>query len=282
MPAASRSAPRPSLPAFARTRKHCRNLRGVNAYQLLKHIQDLALWQEEQRVVSLQRRRHAQPARARGQAGRRSSRQGIRGGGRALFADPVLMAGMVASAIIQASHAMVYSFGTLYWTGLGFTGTQVGVFWAVGVVAEVMMFAVSTRVFRHLHPGGMLALGGGAAVLRWLVFPLVHGSVAVIGLQLLHALTFAACHLGVMRLVVIRVPEASAATAQGLYTTMTGIGLALVTVACGPLYLWLGASAFAVMAGFGALGAGLVLMTFGLGPVYPQRAAGAGKTVEPS
>ncbi|MFX8988292.1 MFS transporter, partial [Acinetobacter baumannii] len=59
--------------------------------------------------------------------------------------DSVLMAARASAAIMQASHAMVYSFSSLYWQARGFSGGEVGAFWAIGVVAEILMFFVSGR-----------------------------------------------------------------------------------------------------------------------------------------
>ena len=196
--------------------------------------------------------------------------------------DPLLVAAFVASALIQSSHGMLYGFATLHWSQLGFSGTAVGTFWAVGVIAEIGLFAVSGRVFAGLGPGAMVVIGGAAATFRWAMFPLATSFLACASLQALHALTYACCHLGIMRLIVIRVPDGSAATAQGLYTTMNGLMLALVTFFSGQIFRALGGDGFATMAGLGALGAAVAVLTLGFGPIYPQSSRKGGRTIDPS
>ena len=166
-----------------------------------------------------------------------------------LLRDPALVGGMVAAALIQASHAMIYGFSSLYWGQTGYSGTEVGVFWAAGVVAEILMFFVSGRLFNRWRPGQMLVLSGSAAIIRWLLFPLVTTASGYLLLQSMHALTFACCHLAMMRLVVERVENRFAVTVQGFYTTVGALAMSAATLASGPLFRNFGGTGFQLMAG---------------------------------
>ena len=53
-----------------------------------------------------------------------------------LLADRRFLLVMLAGGILQASHALVYGFGSIYWQSLGYSGTAIGVLWAIGVIAE--------------------------------------------------------------------------------------------------------------------------------------------------
>lgn len=162
--------------------------------------------------------------------------------------DGVLIAGLAGASLIQASHAMAYGFSSLYWQATGFSGTEVGIFWGVGVVAEILMFYVSGRLFAAWGPGQMMLLSGLAAIVRWMLFPLLHSFPAYVGLQCLHALTFACCHLAVMRLIVTRAADRQAASVQGLYATTGALTMAAVTLASGPLYRAFAGEGFQMMA----------------------------------
>lgn len=162
--------------------------------------------------------------------------------------DRVLMAAIASAAIMQSSHAMVYSFSSLYWQAKGFSGGEVGAFWAIGVVAEILMFFVSGRLFGGWTPGQMMLLSSAAAVARWLAFPLVDSVSGYLALQCLHALTFACCHLAVMRVVLARAADRQAASVQGLYTSASSLMLAAATLASGPLYRHFGGTGFQLMA----------------------------------
>jgi len=70
-----------------------------------------------------------------------------------------------AAALIQASHAVYYGFSTLQWRAAGLDGVTIGILWAVGVVAEIALFAISARL--ALKPVALLLAGAAGGVLRW-------------------------------------------------------------------------------------------------------------------
>jgi PPP family 3-phenylpropionic acid transporter len=78
-------------------------------------------------------------------------------------------------------------------------------------------------------------------------------------LQLLHAASFGAAHLGAMGFLAQAVPRGLAATAQGLVATASGIVMASATGLSGLLYAAAGSSAYLAMAGMGLAGLGFAL-----------------------
>lgn len=176
------------------------------------------------------------------------------------FRHPVLLLSLAIGALCQSSHAMVYAFGSLYWQESGFSGLEIGVLWAVGVLAEVALFALSAPVLKRIGPSGLLVLGASAVILRWLLFP-VHWSFAgYFVLQILHGATFGAAHLGVMHSISRRVPDAQTGRAQATYFFISGVMMAFMTIISGQLFVHLGANSFAVMALLGALAVVLWLL----------------------
>jgi PPP family 3-phenylpropionic acid transporter len=93
-----------------------------------------------------------------------------------------------------------------------------------------------------------VALAATAGVLRWVVMALTTDVIALILVQPLHGLTFAALHLACMRLLPTIVPQHLAATAQAMYALGAGATTALLTLASGRLYASLGSHGFLVMA----------------------------------
>ena len=150
---------------------------------------------------------------------------------------------------MQASHQVYYGFGTLYWRGLGFSDTVIGVLWAEGVVAEIVLFWYGAPIVARLGPLGLLALGGVGGIVRWSLMGLVPGLPAAAALQLLHALTFGASHLGAMYMLARSVPPEAAASAQSLYAALSaGLGSGLVMLVAGTLYAAYGGQAYLFMA----------------------------------
>ena len=156
---------------------------------------------------------------------------------------------VVSAAALQASHQLYYGFGTLYWRDLGFSEMVIGVLWAEGVVAEIVLFWYSAPLVARFGPLGLMALGGAAGILRWSLMGVSPGLGAAAALQLLHALTFGASHLGAMHFMARRVPLGAAASAQSLYSALSaGFGSGLVMLAAGALYAAYGGQAYPFMA----------------------------------
>jgi PPP family 3-phenylpropionic acid transporter len=97
-------------------------------------------------------------------------------------------------------------------------------------------------------------------VLRWTVMAFAT-SVPVLALaQLLHALTFAAAHLGAMHHLARTIPPEQGATGQAVYAAIVGgIGPGLLMLGAGRLYADAGAHSYLAMAGLAAAG-GLVAL----------------------
>jgi MFS transporter, PPP family, 3-phenylpropionic acid transporter len=64
---------------------------------------------------------------------------------RRLVGTPEFLAFVAAAAMIQVSHAVYYGFATLHWRAAGHGGLAIGLLWAEGVVAEVVLFACAGR-----------------------------------------------------------------------------------------------------------------------------------------
>jgi len=144
---------------------------------------------------------------------------------------------LMAAGLAQASHAAFYTFGTLHWRALGLSTAWSGTLWAISILAEVGLFARSAAIVARIGPIPLIALGAGAAVVRWLVMGLDPPLLLLLPLQILHALTFGAAHIGAIHFIGRAVPDAQAGTAQALYASVTGgIATAGATLIAGPLY----------------------------------------------
>jgi MFS transporter, PPP family, 3-phenylpropionic acid transporter len=164
---------------------------------------------------------------------------------------------LVAAALIQGSHAAYYSFSSIAWQAEGFGSTTISVLWSLCVVAEIALFAWSPRL--RLASSTLIILGGSGAAVRWAVTGLEPSLAVLLVVQLLHALSFGATHLGTMGLLAHRVPGHSLATAQGTLTAAIGIVSATATILSGRLYNDFGQSIYFGMAAMAAVGAAVML-----------------------
>ena len=86
---------------------------------------------------------------------------------RPLWRNPAFLAIVVAASLVQSSHAVYYGFSTIGWKAAGFDGVAIGALWALGVIAEIVLFALSGRLPPSFGPVPLLLIGAGGAVLRW-------------------------------------------------------------------------------------------------------------------
>jgi MFS transporter, PPP family, 3-phenylpropionic acid transporter len=176
-----------------------------------------------------------------------------------LLRDRRLLAVIAAAALIQGSHALLYGFGSLQWTAAGLSGLAIGTLWSLGVVAEIVLFAVSGRFPPGIGPLVLMAVGAAGATVRWAAMALDPSPAWLPALQLLHALSFGATHLGAVQLVARLAPTGLSATAQGLLATGIGIAMASAMALSGLLQGQYGATAYLAMALMAAAGGATLL-----------------------
>lgn len=182
-----------------------------------------------------------------------------------------------ASACIQASHAALYAFGSIHWRDLGFSNATIGYLWAIGVGAEILVFArLGRRVGRGTAALGLVLIGAGAGVVRFAALAAAPGLAATFALQALHGLTFGATHLGAMAALATLAPEGARGRAQGALASAHALAMAAATGFSGPIFRAAGPLVFLAMTPLAA--AGLVLTLFALRALraQPQRAGEGG------
>lgn len=184
---------------------------------------------------------------------------------------------LVAIGCIHGAHATFYTFGALHWQAQGLSAVWVGTLWAIGVCAEVLLFAFSAPVVRRYGPGQLIAAGAAASVVRWTIMGFSPPLAVLVPLQVAHALTYGAAHLGAILFITRAVPQKGMGSAQALYAVVAaGLLLGLVGLASGPLYERFGAGAYflpAVVALLGTAAALALLRAWHGGLLWPEGAA---------
>jgi PPP family 3-phenylpropionic acid transporter len=163
-----------------------------------------------------------------------------------LLRDPAFLAAAAAASLIQASHAVYYGFSALDWRAAGLDGGAIGALWALAVVAEIALFAISPRL--PLAPTTLLMLGAAGAVVRWSAMAFDPPTALLPPLQCLHALSFGATHLGALGFMARAAPAELGATAQGYLAVALGLVMAAAMGISGLLYARWGDIAYGAMA----------------------------------
>ena len=177
-----------------------------------------------------------------------------------LLQKPRFVQLLAACGAIQCSHGFFNTFATLAWRDQGISAGVIGLLWATAVISEVVLFAFARRPLSRLGGSGMIALGAGAALVRWIAYGFDLPLPLLFAFQALHGLSYGATHIGAMHEMAQQIPMKLSATAQGPYAATTGGILAgSIVLACGPLYAHFGSGTYWVMAVIAALGLGLAL-----------------------
>lgn len=175
-----------------------------------------------------------------------------------LVSNPVFLAVLLSAGLTQGAHAVYYAFSFLRWEAIGYSTLMIGLLWATGVVAEIVLLARARGLARRFNPALLLALGAGAAALRWVVIALEPPLPVLFLVQTLHAFTFAATYLGTVEFLDRAAPLRLVNTGMTLMST-TGVGAitGLATVVAG--YVWQAQGATVAYLMMSAMGAGALV-----------------------
>jgi MFS transporter, PPP family, 3-phenylpropionic acid transporter len=196
-----------------------------------------------------------------------------RGSG-ALLRDGGFLAIIAASALIQGSHAAYYIFASIVWKEAGLGGLTIALLWSLGVVAEIVLFALSPRI--TLKPAVLVVIGALSAVARWVVMAQQPPIAILAAVQLAHGLTFGLTQVGTMALLVHHVPGHAMARGQGYLAACSGIVSSSTWVLCGIVYARYGQNVYYAMAAMAAAGAAVMWLARRRAGAQPQNAASGG------
>jgi PPP family 3-phenylpropionic acid transporter len=172
-----------------------------------------------------------------------------------------LLLTLLVVALINASHAVLYGFGTISWLGRGVPANWIGMLWSVGVVAEIVLFWLAGNRLSGVRPaitGLWVALA--FCLLRWTFAVLDMPLPALFALQVMHAATFGITHLATIALIASFSWEGARAKAQGYAMGLSGLLMAVASAPSGWLFARFGDHAYLFMnalvvaAAFGLLG----------------------------
>ncbi|MEA2837723.1 MAG: transporter, family, 3-phenylpropionic acid transporter [Bradyrhizobium sp.] len=195
-------------------------------------------------------------------------------GAAALLRNPGFLAIIVAAALIQGSHAAYYTFASIAWQNAGLGGLTIAGLWALGVIAEIAVFALSPRF--TLSPAMLVIIAALSAVARWLITAQEPPLPVLAAVQLAHGLTFGLTQIGTMGLMVQHVPGHVMARGQGYLTACTGIVTSIASVLCGAIYAGHGQGVYYLMAAMALASAVVMWLARHRLEHQPQSAASGG------
>ena len=195
-------------------------------------------------------------------------------GDSALLRDPAFLAIIVTSALVQASHAAYYTFASIAWQQAGLGGLTIAGLWALGVIAEIVVFAFSPR-FR-LPFSLMVVIAAVSAMVRWLITAQSPPLAVLAVVQLAHGLSFGLTQIGTMGLIAHRVPGHIMARGQGYLVACAGIMTSSASIASGAIYQSYGQGVYYMMAAMAACAALIMWLARHRLDAHPQSTASRG------
>jgi len=158
----------------------------------------------------------------------------------------------LAAMLIQVAHGPYYAFYSVYLDEHGFSDRAIGQLWALGVLAEIVLFYTLPRIY-HVLSLRTLFLGSlWLGILRWLLIGWGVESLSLLVLaQLLHAATFGCAHAAAVHIVHRNFQGPHHAKGQSLYSAICyGFGGALGSLYSGEFWVaWGPAWVFTAAAG---------------------------------
>jgi PPP family 3-phenylpropionic acid transporter len=178
-------------------------------------------------------------------------------GVRDMLRQPKVRGFLWASFLMLLAHAPLYTLFSLWLEQNGYSRTQIGLFWTLGVLAEILMFRIQRPLFERFGLARAWSSSYAIAAIRFGLIAISGGNIWVLLVaQVLHAATFGVHHSASMALVREWFPQAAQARGQALYTMASyGLGGSLGGILAG--WVWESVSpqaSFALAAAFAALG----------------------------
>jgi MFS transporter, PPP family, 3-phenylpropionic acid transporter len=142
---------------------------------------------------------------------------------------------LAAGFCMAAAHGALYGFFTLHLQREGYSGSAIGLFWTLGVLAEIVVFLYLPALFRRFALSALLVASFACAVLRFLAIGWLAAVPAMLlCAQLLHAATFGAFHAASVAAVQRVFPVEAHGRGQTLFSSVCyGAGGAIGTLLAG-------------------------------------------------
>ncbi len=149
--------------------------------------------------------------------------------------QPKVLAFIAVCFLMLCSHGPYYTFYTIYLEEQGYSSYMIGVLWAVGVIAEVVIFLLMHRLLPFFGARKLLIATLLLTTLRWLIIGFFVTDLSMLFLaQLIHAFSFGVFHAVGISLVHEYFTGSHQGRGQALYSSVSfGAGVAVGSLVSG-------------------------------------------------
>lgn len=164
--------------------------------------------------------------------------------------QPKVLAFLVVCFLMLCSHGPYYTFYTIFLEEQGYSAHMIGVLWAVGVLAEVIIFLLMHRLLPIFGARKLLIVTLLLTTVRWLLIGFFVDDLSMLFLaQLIHAFSFGVFHAVGISLVHEYFTGSHQGRGQALYSSVSfGAGVAVGSLISGLVWDQWGAAVLFVLA----------------------------------
>ncbi|MDD5274312.1 MAG: MFS transporter [Methylovulum sp.] len=161
-----------------------------------------------------------------------------------VLTKPEVIAFFGVCALLQIAHSPYYVFYSIVLKQHQYSATMIGGLWALGVIAEIVLFVFMRRLLARISLRTLLLTSIGLSIVRWLLIAYLANSTAwLIVAQLLHAMTFGGAHVASIHLVHRYFGNQHQGKGQALYNSFSaGLGGMVGSYASGYYFDTIGAT----------------------------------------
>jgi PPP family 3-phenylpropionic acid transporter len=150
---------------------------------------------------------------------------------------PGILAFYLSVGLMQLSNGPYYTFLSLHLESLGYSRGLIGQLWALGVLAEIVLFMVMAQLLARYSLRTVLLASFLITAVRWLLLGnLADHLLVLLFAQLMHAATFGSFHAAAIHFVQRSFADRQQGQGQAFYAALTGVGGALGALYSG--YSW--------------------------------------------
>ena len=162
--------------------------------------------------------------------------------------------------LMLVSHGTYYGFYSIHLENLGYGNTFIGICWALASIAEILVMIKSDIIFKHFSIDNVLVFSFMVATLRWFALFFATNPVAILFLQIFHAVTYGTFHVASILYIDSLTTDETKTLGQAVNNATTyGLGLMVGFFFNGYLFETMGLFRLFMISSFIALGGGVLL-----------------------
>jgi len=171
-----------------------------------------------------------------------------------------VVAFLFCAFLMLMSHGTYYGFYSIHLENMGYGSTFIGIAWALASISEIVIMVKSDSIFRRFSIENVLFFSCMMAGLRWFALFFATSPVALLLLQMLHAMTYGTFHVASILYIDSLTPDGTKTLGQAVNNAVTyGLGLMVGFFLSGYLFESVGSFALFMISAFIALSAGTLL-----------------------